>query len=145
MEVTHLSLTHHSHSAVCMYLHLCSPRAAVWNVSVFLIAFQTCPALTDPDDLSFLVICVCMSYSCQQDFLRSSSSDFMRGVFQSVTGKLPVYLLWVLRSMCNCISNNLAPKQMSIYFSQLPLIITILNLVVYKMDGLLMQFTKIVH
>lgn len=34
---------------------------------------------------------------------------------------------------------------MSIYFSQLPLIITILNLVVYKMDGLLMQFTKIVH
>lgn len=54
-------------------------------------------------------------------------------------------LLWMLRSMCNCISNNLAPKQMSIYFSQLPLIITILNLVVYKMDGLLIQFTKIVH
>lgn len=57
MEVTHLSLIHHSHSAVCMYLHLCSPRAAVWNVSVFLIAFQTCPALTDPDELSFLAIC----------------------------------------------------------------------------------------
>lgn len=54
-------------------------------------------------------------------------------------------LLWMLRSMCSCISNNLAPKQMSIYFSQLPLIITILNLVVYKMDGLLIQFTKIVH
>lgn len=84
MEVVHLSLVRLSHSNVCTYLHLDSPRAAVWDGSGFLIAFQTCPALAAPDDGSFLVICVCTSYSRQQDFLCSPSSDFMQGGFQSL-------------------------------------------------------------
>lgn len=84
MEVVRLSFIRLSHSDVCTYLHLDLPKAAVQDVSVFLIALQARPAFPDPDDLSFFVICMCMSYSHQQDFLRSPSSDCMQGGFQSL-------------------------------------------------------------
>lgn len=140
------------HSVACTRLHLDIPKApgaGCSGCSVFLIVLWTWPGPAHPDNLTFWhLVCVHVLLS-QQDFYALPALIVCKGLscLCNKPRRAPylLCLLWMLRSMCNCISNNLAPKQMSIYFSQLPLIITILNLVVYKMDGLLIQFTKIVH